>query len=306
MKTITLLCTLIICTILCSCQKDIEKTKSGISVNFINRGEELLDSDSSILMLNIRYADENDQELFSSKADGRQLALPYNKNTWGIEAPYAGPFYEVLATCKIKDSIWFQLTAEELYVKTFLLPKVPSTLSLSDSSKVNFHVGIDDQMTEVEFREFIEIRDENARKKAKMELEARKAKEDSTIRQHLETQNITNMTRTESGLWYVITDEGEGEKPVENDLITIHYNGFLLDGTLFDSSYEKGEPIRFAFGVRDVLRGWDEGFGFLKLGSKATFILPSHLANGSYSDGPIKPYSILKYEVELLKITKRD
>ncbi|UXP32494.1 FKBP-type peptidyl-prolyl cis-trans isomerase [Reichenbachiella agarivorans] len=290
--------------IICSCQ-DITKTKSGIEVTYIERGQESLLPDSCVLFLNIQYVDDNGKELFSSQADGRPLALPYRAATWGISAPHAGPFYEVLATCKIQDSIQFTLTAEQLYIKTFNLDEVPKELSLSDSSKINFFIAVDSQMTETNFRQFTEQKALRDQAKFQKEEDERKILQDSLIRQYLEEQGI-NATRTESGLWYVIKEQGTGAKPVENDLITIHYRGSLLDGTMFDSSYEKGEPVRFAFGVRDVLKGWDEGFELLNLGGKAMFILPSHLANGSYSDGPIKPYSILRYDVELLEITKRD
>ncbi len=93
-------------------------------------------------------------------------------------------------------------------------------------------------------------------------------------------------------------------------MIVINYDGFYLsdDGVFepFDSSNERGEPIGFAFGVRDVFGGWDEGFSLLKTGGVAEFIMPSHLGYGPQSDGVIMPYTILKYNVELISITKRD
>ena len=288
-----------------SCQ-EIVKTKPAISFKFIERGNESLSSDSSVLLLNLQYLDENNNELFSSKADGRLLAMPFKAKKWGIAAPYAGPFYEIIAACKVGDSIQFQLTAEDLYIKTLMLDEIPPELNLNESSLIDFKVRISDQLTEKEFTAYLEEKTERDIEKSKQQNEARKLAQDNTIKEYLKSNDLSKMKRTSTGLWYEITEEGNGNIPVENDLITIHYKGTLLDGTVFDSSYKNGEPVQFAFGVRDVLQGWDEGFGLLKLGSKATFILPSHLANGSYSDGPIKPYSILKYEVELLEITKRD
>lgn len=106
---------------------------------------------------------------------------------------------------------------------------------------------------------------------------------------------------TESGLQYKVVTEGTGAKPTTEDRVKVHYTGTLLDGTVFDSSVERGEPA--TFGVTQVIKGWTEGLQIMPVGSKYIFWIPSDLAYGERGAGQdIKPNSTLKFEVELLEI----
>ncbi len=107
---------------------------------------------------------------------------------------------------------------------------------------------------------------------------------------------------TASGLKYAIIKEGEGELVGKEKQVTVHYSGFLLDGTKFDSSVERDEPFTFVAGVGQVIPGWDEGVQLMKKGSKARFIVPSNLAYGDRDLGKIPPNSILIFDVEVLDI----
>jgi peptidylprolyl isomerase len=107
---------------------------------------------------------------------------------------------------------------------------------------------------------------------------------------------------TASGLKYVIVKEGEGELVGKEKQATVHYSGFLLDGTKFDSSVERDEPFTFVAGVGQVIPGWDEGVQLMKKGSKARFIVPSNLAYGDRDLGKIPPNSILIFDVEVLDV----
>ena len=110
---------------------------------------------------------------------------------------------------------------------------------------------------------------------------------------------------TESGLQYKVEEEGTGEKPTVNDRVKVHYTGTLLDGTVFDSSVERGEPAEF--GVNQVIKGWTEGLQIMPVGSKYIFWIPSELAYGERGAGQdIRPNSVLKFEVELLEIVTED
>ena len=107
--------------------------------------------------------------------------------------------------------------------------------------------------------------------------------------------------RTESGLFYKIEAEGVGDKPEKGQTVSVHYKGSLLDGTVFDSSFKRNQPIDFALGVGQVIPGWDEGIALLNKGAKATLIIPSDLAYGaSGAGGVIPPNATLKFEVELV------
>ena len=118
-------------------------------------------------------------------------------------------------------------------------------------------------------------------------LEANKAKEGVQV--------------TASGLQYKVLAEGSGKKPVSTDKVKVHYTGKLIDGNVFDSSVQRGEPA--VFGVTQVIPGWVEGLQLMKVGSKYEFVIPSNLAYGERGAGAaIPPNAVLVFEVELLAI----
>ncbi|HMQ42863.1 FKBP-type peptidyl-prolyl cis-trans isomerase [Mariniflexile maritimum] len=118
-----------------------------------------------------------------------------------------------------------------------------------------------------------------------------------------ENKTKSGVKVTESGLQYMVMKEGSGEKPTEESKVKVHYHGTLIDGTVFDSSVDRGEPAEF--GVNQVIKGWTEGLQLMSVGSKYKFFIPQDLAYGARQAGEkIKPYSTLIFEVELLEIQK--
>ncbi|MFN8152741.1 MAG: FKBP-type peptidyl-prolyl cis-trans isomerase [Bacteroidia bacterium] len=108
---------------------------------------------------------------------------------------------------------------------------------------------------------------------------------------------------TASGMQYIVLKEGTGAKPTLNDKVTTHYHGTLLDGTVFDSSVERGQPASFP--VSGVIPGWTEALQMMSVGSKWKLFLPANLAYGERgAGGKIGPNSVLIFEVELLSIDK--
>lgn len=108
---------------------------------------------------------------------------------------------------------------------------------------------------------------------------------------------------TESGIQYEVLTAAEGDKPKATDQVKVHYKGSLLDGTVFDSSYDRGEPAQF--GLNQVIPGWTEGVQLMSVGSKYSFVIPSDLAYGDQGAGAnIGPGETLIFEVELLDIIK--
>jgi FKBP-type peptidyl-prolyl cis-trans isomerase FklB len=108
---------------------------------------------------------------------------------------------------------------------------------------------------------------------------------------------------TESGLQYLVLKEGDGAKPGPNDVVTVHYTGRLIDGTVFDSSVERGEPATFAVG--QVIPGWVEGLQLMSEGAAWRLFIPSNLAYGPHGTGPIQPNSTLIFDVQLIKVESK-
>ena len=109
------------------------------------------------------------------------------------------------------------------------------------------------------------------------------------------------MEETASGLFYKFTKEGTGALPSKGAQVAVHYKGTLTDGTVFDSSYQRGEPIKFTVGVGQVIPGWDEGILLLNKGAGARLVIPSHLAYGAQgAGGVIPPDATLVFDVELV------
>jgi len=110
-------------------------------------------------------------------------------------------------------------------------------------------------------------------------------------------------SKTDSGLRYQVLQEGTGSKAEKGKTVSVHYKGQLSDGTVFDSSYKRNQPIDFALGVGQVILGWDEGIQLLKVGDKARFVIPSDLAYGSAgAGGVIPPDATLIFDVELMNV----
>ena len=107
---------------------------------------------------------------------------------------------------------------------------------------------------------------------------------------------------TESGLQYEVITEGNGDKPAASDTVVVHYTGTLIDGTVFDSSVNRGTPAEFP--LNQVIAGWTEGLQLMNKGAKYRFFIPQELGYGGQDRGVIKPFSVLIFDVELLDIVK--
>lgn len=112
-----------------------------------------------------------------------------------------------------------------------------------------------------------------------------------------------NLQTTPSGLQYAIDQPGTGAKPQARQTVTVHYTGWLTDGTKFDSSRDRGEPFSFAIGQGEVIEGWDEGVADMKVGEKRTLVIPPALGYGEQgAGGDIPPNATLVFKVELLGV----
>ena len=143
-----------------------------------------------------------------------------------------------------------------------------------------------------------------AKKEEKMNAErAEKGKAAKAEGEKYLTENAKKegVITTESGLQYQVLKEGNGKKPSAKDSVKCHYEGFLIDGTVFDSSVQRGEPA--TFGLQQVIAGWTEGLQLMQEGAKYRFFIPYRLAYGEGGAGAsIPPFAALIFDVELLQV----
>ena len=124
-----------------------------------------------------------------------------------------------------------------------------------------------------------------------------------TMAENIMAQDDEKVTTTDSGLQYVDVVEGDGATPKTGQTVVVHYTGTLEDGSKFDSSRDRNQPFQFKVGVGQVIKGWDEGVGSMKVGGRRKLIIPSNLGYGSRgAGGVIPPNATLIFDVELLRI----
>jgi len=131
------------------------------------------------------------------------------------------------------------------------------------------------------------------------QAQANAATGDAFLEQNAAKQGVKT---TDSGLQYKVMEQGQGESPEASDTVTVHYEGKLTDGTVFDSSYQRGEPATFP--LNGVIKGWTEGLQLMKPGAKYQFVIPADLGYGQRGTpgGPIPPNATLVFDVELISV----
>ena len=219
------------------------------------------------------------------------VILPLTKNIIPMTEPsFWSDFVEGFSMMHKGDSASFIVDIDSSFVNLFGYNTLPPQFSSTDIMR--FEVRLDDFYPESEFR-FRMI--ENIKKNYPAETE----KAASELNAYLEKNGVVAQP-TSTGLYYVKTQDGTGEKPSKGSTVEAHYTGYLLDGTVFDTSIERGEPIEFVLGVGQVIPGWDEGIALMSKGEKAVLYIPYYLAYGDRDLGVIPPFSNLVFEVELI------
>ncbi len=165
------------------------------------------------------------------------------------------------------------------------------------------HAGKPGELTEEEIKETLMAYQKKLMEQAQAKAEKANAEREGANTKLLEENGKkAGVITTASGLQYEIISEGKGKKPKSSDNVKVHYEGKLTDGTVFDSSRQRGEPATFR--LDQVIPGWTEGLQLMPVGSVYKLTIPASLAYGPQGAGPIPPNSVLVFEVELLDIVK--
>ncbi|HPX59939.1 MAG TPA: FKBP-type peptidyl-prolyl cis-trans isomerase [Bacteroidales bacterium] len=258
----------------CNEYKGYKKTESGLYYKFYSQNlSGYIPKNDDVVSIKLEIRTKNDS-----------IIQPMKQLTTMMQpSKFQGDIFEALSMMHEGDSASFIINAKK-YFNAYNYGIVPPFVD--EKTMLWFTIKITKIETVVEYK----------LKSQQLMID----KEKELINQYVTENNIT-VTPTVSGLYYIETKKGKGASPSEGQTCYVHYKGMLLDGTVFDSSIERGEPFPFPLGQGQVIKGWDEGIAMMKKGGKALFIIPSSIAYGDRGAGDlIPPYTPLLFEVELV------
>jgi len=285
-----------------------DTAENGLYYKFYNQTENgVKPKEGDVVKLVMSYRNGKDSILFDSKKVSREqdgtIEFPLGAST------FKGSFEDALAMMAVGDSASFKISADSVYLKTFMVQELPPYVQAGD-------------MLTFEAKLIKVTSKEDAMKEQQKRMEEQKAmmkkytdEENELIAKYVADKKI-KVTPTESGLYYIEKSKGKGAKPTQGATVKVKYTGMLLDGTVFDTSDEAVakknnvyderrpyEPIEFPAGVGQVIPGWDEALMLMNAGTKAQLIIPSTIGYGPQGMGPIPPFATLLFDVELVSVS---
>ena len=266
-------------------QKKFVKSEEGFEYMMVEDEDTKAPTDGNMLIYDVAYYDEKDSLLFSSKEKGQPVIVKYGEQRWDE----SGPFFKALKLLTPGDSAVIKMTASDFYTMSM---RAPLPESMTTTSPIFIHLRFEEEMDEEGFQEW-----------QLDKQETRKQEELKKIDDYLAENNIEAQIDEASGIRYVVTEKGEGTQPQAGDSVVVNYRGKLLDGTQFDSSFEREEPFTFQLGMGRVIPGWDKGIPLYNVGGKGTIYIPSTMGYGQRgAGGVIPPNSILVFDIEVLDV----
>ncbi len=266
----------------CSHDNEFQLDESGLLYKVIEESENKTELNiGDYIELELKYTTENDSVLFNSKEFGTSIKMQLNEISH-----QGGSFEGALLMMNPGDWYQFKIPTDSFYLytkKEYPLPGVSKILL--------FDIHIIRQVAKEEIEHEQQLFEEQMKKQ-----------EEIVLQQYIQDEEII-IKPEKSGLYFIETKKGKGFFPKPGSTLSVHYTGRLLNGNIFDSSYNRKKPFTFKLGAKEVIDGWDEGFSYMKKGGKAIFIIPSELAYGKEGYSTIiPPYSTLLFEVELIEV----
>jgi FKBP-type peptidyl-prolyl cis-trans isomerase FkpA len=265
-----------------------DETKSGLYYKFYKeKSSTQMPKEGDIMNLVMVYKNSKDSVIFDTRQRGGTIKIPLQKST------FQGSLEEGFAMMSVGDSASFIISADSLFEKTFK-DKLPPFIE--KGSYLTFYL----KLTDVELKAEAEKKKQEAMEREQAEMAAQKMAEKPMIDKYISENKITAKP-TASGLYFIQTAKGKGDKVMSGDSITVKYTGKFMDGKVFDTSDRSPVPVKFVIGVGQVIKGWDEALTMMSVGEKATLVIPSEIAYGEYGmQGAIPPYSPLVFDVEVV------
>jgi len=270
-----------------ACKKDYTDSGKGYKYKYFKEGSGKTPKFGDYILTNIIYYNGKDSILRSSLEDGMPFIMRYDS----AMKERAGEFYKINEMLKEGDSIEIVTTAGWFFKD--IQSQIPPFLTSEEEFKIR--IGV------------VSITDEDGLQAyLDRKAEDQYNKELNLINNYI-SENGIQAEKTETGLFVSVMEQGTGEMAQAGDTVSVHYTGSLLDGTKFDSSVDRGEPIKFPLGRGMVIQGWDEGLTHFGKGGKGKLLIPSKLGYGQRGSAPvIKPNSILVFDVEIVDIIKNN
>lgn len=289
---------------LTSCKKTKVTEKDGIEYTYVKEGNEKA-ANGEYLLYNLLISTESDSVLYSTADNPFPGYIPVNDS-----ATINNGMDEIFLGLRKGDSIAFESTAKTIFGDNF-----PPFLKGEDVVKVRlgaFEI-MNEEAIQAYFEKVMAAEDVKREERAKERI----VEEEKIIQEYIAEKGL-DAQKTESGLYYVIEEEGTGEPVAPGANMQVDYAGYLLDGTLFDTSIESVAkendmfnenrqggyvPLPVTVGMGQVIPGWDEGLLLLRKGSKGKFIIPSPLAYGENGAGAMIPAnSVLVFDVDVADV----
>ncbi|GAB3503144.1 FKBP-type peptidyl-prolyl cis-trans isomerase [Spirosoma knui] len=280
----------LIVAVVAACGKNrVEVTQNGLKYQIHEQTEGARKGKvGDILTLHLTLLNNKDSVLRDTHKEGAPFQMLLQV------PPFKGSYEEGLTMLGKGDSATFYVNADSLFTRA-MQPLPPGVQKGTD---IGIAVKVLNVQTEDEYK-----------KTQAADFEKQKGVDAKVIEGYVAKNGLAGKAqKTESGVYYVVTQAGNGPTPNRGDMVQVHYTGKLLDGKVFDSSRSNpqagGKPVQFPIGVGQVIPGWEEGVMKMHKGEKATLIIPSVLAYGPRGNQGIPPNSVLLFDIELVDIQK--
>jgi FKBP-type peptidyl-prolyl cis-trans isomerase len=281
-----------LCTVVCfsACKekkfRGFTKTETGLYYKITTKNKDgKVPQEGDYLSLTVSFDADFDSTIVIPSHDRGDVLRP---------SVFGGDIFEAYSLLKEGEEGEFYIKADS-FIMYFMGAMPPPTVKPEDM--LRFKIKLNEIKSKEVFEEEMAVKEQEYLEM----LEQKKAEEKTLLDEYITAQKI-KVKPTASGLYYVETLKGKGAKAENGKKVTVHYTGKLLNGTIFDSSVERGEPIEFVLGM-GMIPGFAEGIALMKEGGKATLILPSDLAYGERGAGEkIPPVTPIVFDVELIKV----